>query len=133
VPEAQAKAKRTAAPTITPAPTDTSTPEPTPEQTPEPTPTVGFLPVVEKETTPPPERAPNRGNEVPSPSAEADPPSSTPPPEKPAVLELSGLLFLGGIGSMALGCIYGLIHAVKKKKRSKKGSRRSRKARRSRR
>ena len=122
-------------PTDTPMPTDTPAPIPSPTvppasvQTPTPLP----VPIVEKESTSPPQRNQSKGNAAPSAQAEADPPSSTPSPEEPAALELSGLLFLGGIGSMALGCIYGLIHAVKKKKRSKKGSRRSRKARRSRR
>ena len=60
----------------------------------------------------------NGGIDVPPP-----PPSDTPPPtpthDGPSASAYGGLLFLGGLGSMLLGCVYMLFRALKKKKRPK--------------
>ena len=50
-----------------------------------------------------------------------DTPPPTPPREEPEITDLGGLLFLGGLGSMLLGCVYALFRAVRKKKRPRKG------------
>lgn len=45
--------------------------------------------------------------------------SPTPPPEDPPQSQqFAGLLFLGGLGSMMLGCVYALFRTLKKKRRS---------------
>ena len=45
-------------------------------------------------------------------------PTPTPPPEEPPA-QFAGYLFLGGLGSMILGCVYVLFRAFKRKKRPK--------------
>ncbi len=45
-------------------------------------------------------------------------PGTPPPEEPPESAAFAGLLFLGGLGSMILGCVYVLFRQIKKKKRS---------------
>ena len=93
----------------------TASPQPasTPEK-PEPTPTVREAPQIEVQVlasfTPEPTASP-AATEAPSPAPEEG--------QERDIAPFAGLLFLGGMGSMVLGCGYVLFRQIVKKKQSR--------------
>ncbi len=104
-----------------------SIPAPTPTPTPALTPVV-ITPV--PTATPTPKRPTVVGDgKAPANLLKEDPAEDTPPEEKEPPAQLAGLLFLGGMGSMILGCFYVLFRQLRRMPRRRGQSRRGRKGR----
>ena len=94
-------------PTVTPSPSPIPTPSPTPSSTPDPSPALPQV-VGDRE-------APAHQLNDTAPAGETPPP--TPPPKAPETTAYAGLLFLGWLGSMLLGCVYVLFRVIRKRRK----------------
>lgn len=121
-PTVQPTAKRTKKPADRAAPTPTAAPS---SPVPDPTEAASAAaPAIQPTLSPAPASTPAQvagdrnspGLLLGVPASHSDTPRSTPGADAPKVTAMAGLLFLGGFGSMLLGCVYVLIRAIQRKK-----------------